>query len=283
MIDYIDDCFDLINFPDFDFIERIRKEFHDIDNLFCFSFPSKHILSKQKKNSEDFYINRYTNINAVHNFWCINIQDMRYDLEIPLMFLMYYYEKGIPQTDNQIEDCYSKYDWSNKDYFFDDNNPSNLEQYKKLFNTFLNFFTSSMIIFSNKIKEHFLELLFLKDKNLFKENSSIKINSEINLSPEILQKTLTFVENFKTFLYKSEFKELRELRNDFIHHTSPTKNEVKANYNKDTDFIEFYFGKDLKTITELVDLIKSSLCLLEHQCNNFKDWCDDYLFYLSNF
>ena len=140
-----------------------------------------------------------------------------------------------------------------------------------------------MVIFSNKIKEHFLQLLFLKDKNLFKENSKIKINSDINLSPEILQKTLTFIENFKTFLYKSDFKELRELRNDFIHHTSPTKNDVKANYNKDMDFIEFCFGKDLKTTTELVDLIKSSLCLLEHQCNKFKDWCDDYLFYLSNF
>ena len=33
MIDYIDDCFDLINFPDFDFTERIRKEFYNIDNL----------------------------------------------------------------------------------------------------------------------------------------------------------------------------------------------------------------------------------------------------------
>ena len=107
MIDYMDDCFDLINFPDFDFTERIRKEFYNIDNLFCFSFPSKHIRSKQKKKSEDYFDNRYTNINAVHSFWCINIQDMRYELEIPLMFLMYYYEKGIPQTDNQIEDCYS--------------------------------------------------------------------------------------------------------------------------------------------------------------------------------
>lgn len=271
MIDYIDNCFSLIQFPDDEFIEYQQKNFFNIDNLFIFNDDLK-IERMHKRNAN----NPYTTLFSNYFIWGRNIQSMRYDLEISLMFLLYYFNKGIPEHNNDIEDVYTKYNWSKADISLDDKNPSNIELYKKLFNTFSNYFIHSLITFVNNIENQIVYVFNFKNDKIFSYKNNLSVNDLNVFADEIKPELINFINKFKDFLYNSQYKELREFRNTMVHKNTPFIFRMETKIFKPDNMYAISSISEEASSTKLVNDIKASLILVEHQCKMFNEIVNKY-------
>ena len=277
MIDYIDSCFPLIKFPNDDFVEYQRNNFFNIDKLFVFNDILKFERMKKIKINHSFDV-----LFSNYSIWSRNIQSMRYDFEIALMFMLYYFNKGIPECNNDIDDLYSKYDWSNSDINVDDNNPSNMEQYKKLFNTFADYFVHSLITFVNNIKNEIVYIFNFKSDEIFKFEYKLSKKDLRVFSKNIENDLVTFINNYKNFLYISKFKNVRKFRNVMVHKNTPFIFKLDTKIFKPDNFYAITSITKEESSTLLIKNIQESLNLLSEQCKEFNRIVNKYFKLLVN-
>lgn len=264
MIDYIDNSFDLIEFPDIETTDKYRKEFFNINRLF--NYDNK--IGNPKNGLLHLAFN--------HQQWLMYIQSLRFDIEIPMLMSLLFFEKGIPEKNTEIEKLYFKYNWENYDEY-DINSPLYKENYKKLFDTFIRFTWHSIISFTNKLQEQFCYLFNIETK-CFKKDYIMtnKDYSDEIISHNYKTQVSNFITSFKNLIYLSDFNKLRKYRNKEVHSTGNFNSILLATSSEENSITDFKIYDEISS-SEILDDLKISFELLSTQCDYFYSITKSYL------